>query len=69
MTLITLDRFGYDLTVIDETKEKAIKAMLKEYRRAYAKWNNGARPTKEELEAVDDAMRITELTLGKVEWL
>ena len=34
-----LDRFGYDLFVVGETKEQADKAMRAEYIRAYAKIN------------------------------
>lgn len=40
--LASLYRFGYDLTAIGETKEKAIATVLKEYSRAFKQYNNGA---------------------------
>ena len=36
----TLYRFGYDLTVIAQTKEDAVNAMREEYIKTYAKINN-----------------------------
>ena len=35
-----LDRFGYTLTVIAETEERAHTAMMRKYCRVYAKTNN-----------------------------
>ncbi len=64
-----LERFGYMLTVISETKEGAKKALLKAYRRAYRISNNGARPTKEELECVNDELYIDEFKNDEVYWL
>ena len=49
MILATLERFGYELTTIAETKDAAVKAMMKEYSRAY-KQINGTTPGKDYFE-------------------
>lgn len=69
VVIATLYRFGYDLTVAEETKEKAEKAMMKEYREAFIKWNDGLKPTKEEKDNAREDICFDELTYGEVEWL
>ena len=69
VVIATLYRFGYDLTVAEETKEKAEKAMMKEYRETFIKWNDGLKPTKEEKDNAREDIRFDELTYGEVEWL
>ena len=76
MILATLERFGYELTVVAETREEAIKTMMKEYTRAY-KARNGTTPGKDidyyngksfYANAKEDVCCI-EIEKGKVEWL
>ena len=63
-----LYRFGYDLVVVEETKDKARRAMVKEYNRAYKHYNAGARPTSEEIENRNCDIRLYETTIGNVLW-
>ena len=65
----TLYRFGYDLTVAETTIERAEKAMMKEYRETYIKWNDGLKPSKEEKDRAKEEIRYDELTYGVVERL
>lgn len=73
----TLYRFGYDLTVIEKTEEKAKRAIIEAYIKAFIKMN-GVHPNDEESErswdgktwledAIED-IEVTTLELGKVEW-
>ena len=73
--LATVDRFGYDLTVVGKTAWEAKSALLEEYRKQYIKIN-GTDPTEDEWD--DDKsyqdlfledMDITEMELLKVVWL
>lgn len=75
MVIATLDRFGYELTTIAETKEAAIKAIMKEYSQAY-KARNGTTPGKDidyyngcsyYANAKEDIC-CYEIEVGKVEW-
>lgn len=75
MILATLDRFGYELTTIAETKEAAIKAMMKEYTRVY-KQINGTTPRKDMYDEgvsfyaqAKEDINIHEIEIGKVGWL
>lgn len=71
---ILYDRFGYDLTVVSDTKDGAKKALLKEYEEQY--WRINATDPKEDendwgqtyYEAAEEDIDITEMELGKVEW-
>lgn len=75
--MATLDRFGYDLIVIDTTEEKAIEAIKAEYIRAFMDMN-GIHPDDEEcdwgsdgrtwLEMAMEDISVEKMTLGKVEW-
>ena len=60
-------RFGYDLTVIEETEEKAIKALMKEYRRTYKNINSEP-PTKEEIRNAEEDIEIQVYKIGEVVW-
>lgn len=74
----TLYRFGYDLTVVETTEEKAINAIKESYIKAFIDIN-GFHPDDEESdrwcadgktwleEAVSD-IEITKMALGEVEW-
>lgn len=71
----TIDRFGYDLTVVEETEDKAREALIKEYIRTYKKYNNGSNPATDDggwgrtyLEVMEEEIDCTEMTFGKVEW-
>lgn len=72
--LATLDRFGYDLTVIETSETKAVSALMKEYKRAYEEIN-GTDPTKDRYDdfytyygQAKECIEIEELEVGKVEW-
>lgn len=79
MYMATLDRFGYDLTVIETTKEKARAALIEEYIRAF-KQRNGIHPAEEEsdrwgtedhmtwLEVAEEDIITERFTIGEVEW-
>lgn len=67
MIYATLDRFGYDLTIICETEKEAIDKLMKEYRRAFKK-SNGCAPTKKETDWAKECIEIQEFEIGKVEW-
>ncbi len=73
----TLDRFGYELTVVCNTEPECKDELLKEYVKAYKK-RNGGNPRKEiaydrhsensyYIEAEEDIV-IREYTIGKVVW-
>lgn len=66
----TLYRFGYDLTVIADTREDAIHAIMWEYQKTYLQRNNGFDDEYETLEmnARNDIV-VIEFTKGSVEWL
>ena len=66
--MCSLYRFGYDLAVIAKTEKEAKAAMLKEYKRAYIDWNDGEKPSREEINCAKDEMDITAMEFGKVEW-
>lgn len=74
----TLYRFGYDLTVIEKTEEKAKRAIIEAYIKAFIKMN-GVHPNDEEsgryfadgrtwLEDAIADIEITKMTIGEVEW-
>ena len=72
--LITLDRFGYTLTLVTDNKEQGIKEMLRAYIRAYRK-RNGTSPWHDErydtnyYENAKEDICVIELEPNKVEWL
>lgn len=68
VVIADLYRFGYDLMVVEESEEKARAALMKEYRKAYKAWNDGIRPTKEEVENANECIEINEMAIGEVEW-
>lgn len=65
----TLDRFGYDMEVIETSKQKAIDAIMHEYAKAYVQRNCGVGEFYEEdrLNAKAD-IEIQEMEIGRVEW-
>lgn len=74
MILATLYRFGYDLTVLTETREEATKAIMKEYTKTYKAWN-GTTPGKDMYEEgvsyyaqAKEDINYHEIEVGKVEW-
>lgn len=77
MWFAQLDRFGYTLTVIEKTRQKAIDALMTEYEKAFININ-GFNPKDEtndrgytELSYYDEArsdIEIMKLISGKVEW-
>lgn len=78
MYIGTLYRFGYDLTVVETTEEKAINAIKESYIKAFIN-QNGVHPDDEESERyfadgrtwLEDAVadiEITKMTIGEVEW-
>ena len=77
MWIATLNRFGYTLTVIEKTRQKAIDALMAEYEKAFININ-GFNPKDEindrgytDLSFYDEArndIEIMKLTSGKVEW-
>lgn len=74
MILAILDRFGYELTTIAETKEQAIKTIMKEYSKAY-KAENGTTPGKDYVyegttyyALAKEEISICEINPGEVEW-
>ena len=74
----TLDRFGYELTVVSSSEEKCRDLLLEEYKRAYEMRNPGEDPEEEiaedrysnltYYELAKEDMAITEMELDKVEW-
>lgn len=72
--LATVDRFGYDLTVVGKTAWEAKSALLEEYRKQYIKIN-GSDPSEDEYRGKTfqdrflEDMNITEMELLKVVWL
>lgn len=77
--LASLYRFGYDLTTVETSEEKAVNAIMTEYVRAY-KDINGTDPTEDisndyydnsetYYEVAKQEIDITEMVIGKVEWL
>lgn len=78
MYIGTLYRFGYDLTVVETTEEKAINAIKESYIKAFIN-QNGVHPDDEEsgryfadgrtwLEDAIADIEITKMTIGEVEW-
>ena len=67
--IATLYRFGYDLTVAEETRTKAEKAMMKYYKETFIAWNDGLKPTRDEIRNAKEDIRFDELTYGQVEML
>ena len=74
----TLDRFGYDITVVCKTEQECKDKILEEYVKAYKSRNNDSDPCEDiaygrhsentyYAEAEED-IEIREYTLGKVEW-
>lgn len=75
--LAQLDRFGYTLTAIGNTKEEAIKIVMNEYSKAFKERNDGTSPSKMSVpygagsyyaNAKEDIWCL-ELELGKCYWL
>ena len=71
--LAQLGVFGYELTVIGETKEEAVKAMRKAYL-AGRKARGGPRNERGELSSFPEyaeyaCMSVIEMPFGNVEWL
>ena len=75
--LAQLDKFGYDLTAIGETREEAINAVLKNYSESY-KDINGVSPGKDFPDwgegksyyyYAKEAVRCNECVIGKCYWL
>lgn len=72
----TLERFGYNLLVVETTKEKAIAALRAEYIKAYKECNNGIHPSREhsyredqsDLDIALEDIYAREAEFGKVEW-
>ena len=80
MYLGTLDKFGYDLTVIGNSEEEVVTALMKECEKHY-KNIHGVSPKKDRyygVSAIDpkdtfyskakEDIEIQELTVGQVEW-
>lgn len=75
----TLDRFGYELTVIAHTEEECKKALMKEYLRVFKRDNPNLNPKKDLwderysdmtfYEAAMNDIGFVEMEVGKVEWL
>ena len=76
MYLATLDRFGYELTVLESTEKKAISAIMKAYTKAYKDEWDGLDPKKEytrdnnisDYRLAEAEINIEELQLGAVVW-
>lgn len=66
--LCTLERFGYVLTLVEKSEQKARETMIRAYNTIY-KQNNGCRPSAEELEWAINDIGITAMECGKVEWM
>ena len=77
--LADLERFGYVLRAAERTKEEAKKAIMAEYRRVYAEYNDGEDPTKVRDEMYSDGERsyyeiaeaevyVRFMPFGKVQW-
>ena len=79
MILATLDRFGYDLTVLAENEEEAEKLLMEEYEMHFRVANNGDNPREEtaddyhtDLSYYDfakECIKYRELEVGKVEYI
>ena len=67
MFIGTLERFGYLLRVVSETKKEAEDCLIKEYIEAYITRNN-CKPTKAELESARNDIGISKVELNEVEW-
>lgn len=76
MYLATLDRFGYELTVLESTEKKAISAIMKAYTKAYKDEWDGLDPKEEythfsnisDYRLAESEINIEELQPGKVIW-
>ena len=76
MYLATLERFGYELTVIESTEKKAVSAIMKAYTKAYKDEWGGCDPKEEytwdsnisDYRLAESEISIEELQLGKVVW-
>lgn len=74
-----LERFNYELTVIDYTEKECREKLMKEYLRSFMRDNPGVNPKKELwdprysnmtfYEVAEDSMSVIEMEIGKVEWL
>lgn len=69
-----LDRFGYDLTVVGTSESDVKSALMKEYNRAYKRYNGLKRLSddpeyKEYYDIAKEEIQIIELEMNKVEWL
>lgn len=71
-----LDRFGYALTCVGNTEEECVKALMKEYTRAYKQRNEGMTPgkcfsyedDKSDYAIAKEEIYVRELSTGEVEW-
>ena len=73
--IATVDRFGYDLTVVGRTEKEAKDALIEEYIKVYQK-RNGTSPDEDlhmrscgsYLDYMEEDIEINEYEFGKVEW-
>lgn len=60
-----LYRFGYDLKALGHTEEECRQVLMKTYRKWYRNWNDGCRPTKEELRRANEDINIDKMVFGE----
>ena len=71
-----LDRFGYTLTCVGKSEDECIKAIMKEYTRAYKQRNCGLTPgksfehddNKSDYAVAKEEIYVRELSFGEVDW-
>jgi hypothetical protein len=68
MIIATLDRFGYELRVLSDSKKMAEKCLIEEYKKGYYNYNH-CKPDKEELDCAKDEIFIDEIELNEVHWV
>jgi len=67
MIIATLDRFGYELRVLSESKSRAEKLLMEEYKKGYYNYNH-CKPDKEELQCAREEIFCDEVELDEVNW-
>ena len=66
--LASLYRFGYELRIVSATKDEAETQLMKEYKKAYKKYNDGESPSMDFIRRAMEDIEYTDMEFDTVEW-
>lgn len=73
--LAEIERFGYNLRVLEATENKARESLIAHYIKTYKDWNDGADPAEDidrwgrsYLDSMKEDINITKMKLGELDW-